>query len=220
LSGIKIYSFWNKLLNYLRTSPIYGQNYTRYQLNRNILRKFLRRYYLLTIAAQVKGKAVDFGCGVGELISYLPEGSIGLEINRSTVEYCKQIGLQVVFYDHQQDRYAFKDIAPNEYQTFIMNHVLEHIEDADMVLKQILISCQHLGIERIILVLPARKGFLFDATHKTFVTLEYLENKGLHDYAGFRITGQWYFPFNKKWIGNYFTYHELRIVYDQKKTGR
>ena len=53
-----------------------------YQLDRSPLRKLLRRPYLRAAAGFVEGAAVDLGCGVGELLSRLPAGSMGLGSTR------------------------------------------------------------------------------------------------------------------------------------------
>ena len=64
----------------------YGSEYTEYQSNRSRIRKLARTPWLRAAEAYVEGPAVDLGCGVGELLARLPAGSMGLEINRSTIE--------------------------------------------------------------------------------------------------------------------------------------
>ncbi len=62
----------------------YDSNYTHYQLKRSYLRKIIRKIYLQEIVKKNIGKAIDFGCGVGELLEKLPEGSLGFDINSYT----------------------------------------------------------------------------------------------------------------------------------------
>jgi hypothetical protein len=55
-----------------------------------------------------------------------------------------------------------------------MNHVLEHIEHADLVIARIFESCYRLGISRIIFTVSGFKGFKSDPTHRTFIDVRYL----------------------------------------------
>ena len=84
----------------------YSINYTLSQVNRSFLRRAVRRFYLNNIKNLVIGKAIDFGCGAGELLKLLPEGSIGLEVNNYIVSYLKNKGLNVKYYDIN-DNYSF-----------------------------------------------------------------------------------------------------------------
>ncbi|MCU0822965.1 MAG: hypothetical protein MUC95_10940, partial [Spirochaetes bacterium] len=61
---------------------MYGKEYKSYLLKeRGTLRKIIRRIYLNHIVKYVKDKAIDFGCGAGELLSELAPGSTGFDIN-------------------------------------------------------------------------------------------------------------------------------------------
>ncbi|HEY0708378.1 MAG TPA: methionine biosynthesis protein MetW, partial [Polyangia bacterium] len=84
----------------------YDQRYTAYQSDRSFARKWVRGFYLRSAAALLKGPTIDFGCGVGELLTRLPKGSVGLEINPATVEHCRGRGLDVVLYDADGDDWA------------------------------------------------------------------------------------------------------------------
>lgn len=194
----------------------YDIRYTEYQLRRGLFRKLIRRLYLKNILKYVKGRAIDFGCGIGELLSLLPEGSIGLEINKASVEYCLKRGMNVSLYEMDLDHYTFKNIKPNYYQSFIMNHVLEHIDNPANVFAKILTACNRLGIERVILVVPGEKGYKFDRTHRTFIDVDFLRSHGLLDKEGYLLKEHRYFPINKKWPGKIFTHHELVVIYGRK----
>ena len=64
----------------------YGQHYTEYQLKkRSLFRHLTRKLYLSASLRMIQGRTIDFGCGVGELLQKLPVGSIGLEINKTTI---------------------------------------------------------------------------------------------------------------------------------------
>jgi hypothetical protein len=70
-------------------STEFDDRYTRYQSDRSALRKFVRKLYLKRAASQLRGRTLDFGCGVGELLAWLPPGSRGVEYNRATVDHCR-----------------------------------------------------------------------------------------------------------------------------------
>ncbi len=195
----------------------YSQDYTDYQLKRSRIRKRIRQLYFRHTLKYVNGKTIDFGCGIGELLARLPEGSIGLEVNETSVEYCKRIGLDARLYQPELDGYEFKGHENSGFKTFIMAHVLEHIENAHDVFRTILQFCNRLGIERVIIVVPGIKGFYFDKTHRTFIDYQFFEKNGLNPVHGYSITKKEYFPLNFSWIGRFFIYHELIIVYDRTR---
>ena len=195
----------------------YGKEYTEYQVNRSPIRKMIRKIYLNSIVKKVEGRAIDFGCGIGELLERLPNGSIGFDINPHTVEYCKNKGLKVLLYQYESDHYDFKEIEKGEFQTFILSHVLEHIPNPVEVLKKIISSCRLKSINKIIIVVPGKKGFKFDNTHQHFISKDFFVKNNLLDFDGYSITLMKYFPINLRWIEDVFTYHELQIVFSLKK---
>lgn len=190
----------------------YNESYTAYQINRNFIRKLIRRIYLKNIVRHVKGKAIDFGCGSGELLRLLPPGSIGLDINEASVRYCTQKGLKAFLYSPFTDNYEFAFIQPFSFQTFILSHVIEHLEHPFEILKKIFSSCKRLHIEKIIIVVPGIRGFKHDPTHKTFIDIDFLNL--FNKMEGFQITYMKYFPLNFKWAGKFLTHNELVTVFN------
>lgn len=190
-------------------------DYTRYQLNRGWLRKFVRRLYLNNFLKYIQGKTIDFGCGVGELLKLLPRGSIGYEINEATVNYCNSIGLPVRIYKPEIDTYRFKEIHNNEFNTLIMSHVLEHCDNADTVVGSIVHACAQLNIKRIIIAVPGPKGYSSDRTHKSYIDeaffAENIEKMGIYT-----IVKTMRFPFNCAWVGKIFPHNELIVICDKK----
>lgn len=55
----------------------FDERYTSYQTDRAPLRKLVRKIYLRSAQSLLRGPTLDFGCGVGELLGRLPEGSRG-----------------------------------------------------------------------------------------------------------------------------------------------
>jgi len=197
------------------TVTLYDKDYVEYQAKRSWLRKFIRRFYLKQILRYVEGKAIDFGCGIGELLARLPSDSIGFEINEAAVRYCKKRGLQARHYEPETDNYQFKECESENYETFTMCHVLEHLRNPDSVFRLILQSCNRLGIRKIIIVVPGLRGFKVDKTHRTFIDEDYLTKHNLWHVEGYHLAEKKYFPLNFASLGKYFTYHELIVIYER-----
>ncbi len=194
----------------------YDGAYTEYQLRkRTWLRQHVRNIYLKATLKLLKGKTIDFGCGTGELLYKLPSGSIGIEINQTTVQYCQGKGLNVYLYNQRSDNYQLSDLAPtNRYESLLLSHIVEHLEHPEEVLRLLFKTARRLDIKRVVLIVPGKKGFKLDPSHRTFIDFSFLKQHELFMTEGFRIVNQRYFPINLKFIENFFTYHELQIVYD------
>lgn len=194
----------------------YDRSYTEYQLKkRSWLRQWVRKIYLKATLRLLKGRTIDFGCGPGELLRKLPPGSIGLDINQTTVEYCRREGLNVHLYDPQRDKYSLSDYTPGKYDSLLLSHVLEHLDSPDLVLHSLLQAARRLGIRRVVIIVPGKKGFAFDSTHRTYIDRSFFKNHKLTEVEGFRIVEQRYFPMNVHVIENVFSYLEFQIVYDK-----
>lgn len=194
----------------------FGVDYATEQLrrSRHPLRKSIKFFYLKNILRDVIDETIDFGCGAGQLLACLPAGSVGLEVNSHLVDALRKTGLNAQRYDPEDD-FLFQDFIYGHYKTFVMAHVLEHFEDADKVLQKILRSCSRIGIERAIIVVPGFKGFQSDKTHKTFVNRRYLTEHGLLNCEGYAIRDASYFPIDIESVGDYFIFHEFKLVYDR-----
>jgi len=194
----------------------YGSIYAARQLARshNPLRKLVKGFYLRNLVRDVIGPTIDFGCGAGQLLKRLPTGSIGLETNNHLVSALSNQGQNVHIYDPEYDQLCFKNLQEGHFDTLVMSHVLEHFDNAGDGLKRILDSCNRLAIKRVIIVVPGRKGYSFDDTHRTFVDRVYIEESELTLYGGYAVSSFAYFPLNISKIGNHFSFHELKIIYD------
>jgi hypothetical protein len=195
---------------------IYSQDYFNYLHNRSTFRKKVRSFYLNDIKKYCIGKTIDFGCGVGELLKILPENSIGFEINKVVVDYCRKNGLNVKLYVPGEDNYEFKMIKPGQYETFTMNHVLEHLDRSSEVIGKIFESCNRIGIKRIVFTVPGHKGYKSDTTHQTFINIDYLIKNGVPGNQYYQLTVNKYFPVNSEAFSRYFTHNELRLVFDKR----
>ena len=97
------------------------------------------------------------------------------------------------------------------------NYCLVLFQNPDKVFRQMLSSCSRLGIKRIILVVPGKKGFAYDKTHRTFIDKRYLQQNKLQNIVGYTITLMKHYPFNAAWAGKDFTHNELLVVYDKNE---
>lgn len=194
----------------------YGSDYAEQQLSRSRhpLRKLIKGFYLRNLLEDVIGPTIDFGCGAGQILELLPEGSIGFEANSHLVSALDKQGLDARLYNPETDQLTFMDVPTGHFDTFVMSHVLEHFDNAEQGLKKILDSCKRLGIKRVIIVVPGKKGYYYDNTHRTFVNRSYIEEFGLTQYNGFVARKMAYFPVNLAKLGDYFTFHEFKIVFD------
>lgn len=189
-------------------------DYTRYQLQRSFLRKFVRRAYLRSAVRKLVGPTLDFGCGVGELLARLPIGSRGVEYNRDTVAYCQRIGLPVDFYDGVADDWSLGGVAqPGQFQSMVMSHVLEHLDDPATILSKLLQACDDKGIQRVLVIVPGAAGFRTDPTHTVCVDYGLLASEQVVLPAQWQRSLPIYFPINFQRLGNVLTHHELQVVF-------
>jgi SAM-dependent methyltransferase len=193
---------------------IYDQCYTNYQTKkRSKIRQWIRDIYLNASLRLSEGLAIDFGCGPGELLQKLPPGSVGLDINPNTVEYCLKKGLNVQLYDPEKDKFNLNTFTIGKYNTLILCHVLEHIAYPEKIFRLLLKSAQRLRIKKIIVIVPGKKGFHSDKTHITYIDYDFFQNHNLLEIEGYKIITQCHFPVNIKFFGHFFTHFELHLVY-------
>jgi len=195
----------------------YGEDYTRYQLERSGFRKAVRRIYLQSAASQLKGPTVDLGCGVGELLFRLPDGSIGLDINPASVAHCHRRGLEAHVYDGESDAWSLGPLhGRTDLQSLVVSHVLEHLDEPMDKLTRLLEACSRLGIQRVLVIVPGRRGFASDATHRTFIDAAMLSAPSVTGTTGFSLTSTRHFPINIAQVSRFFTHLELQAVFDRR----
>jgi len=183
--------------------------------SRHPLRRSIKRFYLDNVLQDVQGPTIDLGCGAGQLLARLPVGSLGVEVNPVLVEHLRSAGMNVLGYDAANDGFALTGFREDYYKTLVISHVLEHFEDTASVIRALWRSCARLGIEKIVAIVPGAKGYASDATHKTFVDVSFIEAQGLRRVEGFELVKWRYFPINRAVVGDYFTFHELKLVYSR-----
>jgi hypothetical protein len=192
----------------------FDQRYTAYQANRSAVRRVVRRLYLRSAELQLSGPTLDFGCGVGELLARLPAGSMGLEYNQATVEYCLSKGLDVSRYDGFADEWGLSGIAAGRrFESMVISHVLEHLGEPMTILSKLMVAARRLGVVRVLAIVPGRAGYRLDATHRTIVDSAMLTDNQAVRAAGFTLERQRYFPGNLRFLGDWFPHHELQALF-------
>ena len=204
------------------SSTEFGHEYAAAQLARreNRLRRFVKSFYVARVLRHAQGRTVDVGCGAGPILERLPAGSVGIEVNPVLVSELRARGLDVRTATPDGSRIDLSAVASERFQTLVLSHVLEHFEAAHQVLRRLLADAAALGVQNVIIIVPGWAGYESDATHKTFVTMEYLRRSGVLACEGFRLREHSYFPGNAEWIGRHFVYHELMLVYGREVAAR
>jgi len=195
----------------------FGQEYATEQLrrSRHPLRRLLKGFYLRHLLSNVHGPCIDFGCGAGQLLARLPPGSVGLEVNPHLLHALRAAGMQVR--EARADIHDFKltGFPRDTYRTLVIAHVLEHLPDPAAALRILLAACRKLGVGRVIVVVPGAKGYAADRTHKTLIDRAWLEAQVPVQDEGFVRRPPTYFPGRWEWIGRYFVFHEMHVVFDR-----
>lgn len=193
----------------------FGKDYAANQIarQRNPFRKLIKSFYVSRVVRYVDGPAIDLGCGAGQILERLPQGSLGIEVNPYLVKYLAGRGFRVLPAVAAKSGFDLSQIEKNEFKSLVLSHVLEHFDNAHHVLQALLRDCGNLGIETVIIVVPGANGYRSDATHKTFVDMNYLRKNSMIVCEGFKLAEHSYFPLNIRFIGELFIYHELMLIY-------
>ncbi len=181
--------------------------------SRDPLRRFVKGFYLRNLLKDLHGPTIDFGCGAGQLLKRLPAGSVGLEVNLHLIEVLRAQGLAV--HRARADLHDFEllPFAAGTFDSLVIAHVLEHIPAAAETLRTLLAACCRIGITTVTVVVPGAKGFTCDHTHKTFIDRAWVQDHIPAQAEGFTRSQPRYFPGPWAWVGRYFTFHEMKIVF-------
>jgi hypothetical protein len=196
---------------------MFDQTYAHEQLarRRNPVRAMVRRFYLANLLRHLQGPTIDIGCGAGQLLECLPEGSVGTEVNPFLVEALRERGLTVFRSSPNASSLLSEEVKQVACQRGIrcacLSHVLEHFGDAEQRLKTLVADCEELDIDTIVIVVPGFKGYQSDPTHRTFITLNWLRLRSSEYLWPYRVARSSYFPLNSRLAGDFFIYNELVV---------
>lgn len=194
----------------------FGYAYASAQLHRsqNPLRRFVKGFYLRSLLGHVSGPTIDYGCGAGQLLRLLPEGSLGLEINPHLVEALRVAGLNVRLWQPVLEAFDLRGLDDRGYRTLVLSHVLEHLPDPTAALTRLLTACRRIGVNRVVVVVPGQKGYESDTTHRTFVDSKFIEKNGWGKIAGFRLAHRRFFPLPWERGGDVYIYNEMQLLFE------
>jgi SAM-dependent methyltransferase len=143
-------------------------SYHQYLLKKSWKGDLYRKYMLYpAIRDNLKGKALDVGCGIGNFLAFRPN-TVGIDINHYNVKYCHQRGFKEA-YLVGEDTWPFLE---ESFDSAILDNVLEHLSDPLPLLSQISRVLKKKGI--LVIGVPAPAGFAYDSDHKVFYTEEKL----------------------------------------------
>jgi SAM-dependent methyltransferase len=201
----------------------FGQAYAQAQLRvrAHPLRRRVRGFYLRRLVrlacppGTAPGPCIDYGCGAGALLALLPPGSLGLELNPHLIQALRQEGLQVLPVHGQAEDFDLLAVPTDRaYTALVISHVLEHLGDPAAALQRLLAAAHRLGLQRLVIVVPGAAGFASDATHRCFIDGDHVaQHFPTHAHGFVRRPPAW-FPGPWAWIGRWFVYHEMSVVYE------
>ena len=135
--------------------------YVRYLSKRSKRGLIYRNNFLYRkISNRLNGRCLDFGCGIGDMLAYR-SNTIGVDINKENVGYCKSIGLEC--YQIEDGTAPFDD---ESFDSILLDNVLEHVVDPKSVIREAYRLCKFGGT--FVIGVPGIKGFQADPDHKIF----------------------------------------------------
>lgn len=182
--------------------------------SRHPFRWFIKGFYLRNMLRYLAGPTIDFGCGAGQLLARLPTGSVGIEVNPVLVQRLVGHGFQVFPAQGDDHDFELADLPAGRFESLVIAHVLEHLDDPARALVALLRACVRLGVTRVLVVLPGHKGFRSDTTHRTFIDRAWLAAHPLPPNLGFVMSTVSDFP-GPRWLRPWFTFQELLVTFDR-----
>lgn len=150
-----------------------------------------RKIYLYPrLCRYLKGRALDIGCGIGDMLDFRAN-TIGVDINPNLVDWCRKRNLDARLING----YSLP-FGNHEFQSVIMDNVLEHILNPEKLLSEIYRVISHNG--NFIIGVPGALGFNYDKDHKIYYKEELLVNTLSN--AGFSKKLIFYMPFYSDWL--------------------
>jgi SAM-dependent methyltransferase len=163
--------------------------------------KYLQWFFYPKILRQFNSfNIIDLGCGTGEFLKFLKlnkRAFLGIDNNPFLVEKCVKLGYEVIL----DDLTKLENIKlPIE--NALCDNVLEHLDliQINYFFSAIKIKMAKKGT--LIIIVPDKKGFQHDPTHKTFVNIQIIEE--MCTKYNVQLQKSFAHPINIKSVGNFF----------------
>ena len=169
----------------------------------------VQKPYMRSIRNLKLGKSLDVGCGIGRVLEWLPEGSVGVDHNSTSIDLCKRKGLLAYESTDFDKAVRRKEIEFGTFDSIVMTHLLEHltIEGQRIILGKYIPFLKQDG--RIFIATPQELGFSSDLTHITFTDFD--DARELIEASGLTLVSQQSFPFPRI-FGRFFKYNEFHTL--------
>jgi SAM-dependent methyltransferase len=152
------------------------------------------------------GFVLDVGCGIGRNLTHLKGNGVGVDLDPSSVQACRERGLTAfTAEDFSKSPFA----VAGRFDALLCAHVLEHMvrQDAVNLLKANLPYVKKAG--KLVLITPQEAGFASDHTHVSFCGTD--ELRGIAQEAGIEPMRTYSFPLPRA-AGRFFKYNEFVFV--------
>lgn len=146
------------------------------------------------------GAIIDLGCGTGEFLKfadYKKRSITGIDNNPFLVQKCLDLG-----FDVRVDSVTKLETIERKISNALCDNVLEHleIEEIDTFFSEISSKLDETGT--LVIIVPDKKGFKHDPTHKTFVNKEIISS--FCEKYFLKLSKVFYHPINLKFVGSFF----------------
>jgi 2-polyprenyl-3-methyl-5-hydroxy-6-metoxy-1,4-benzoquinol methylase len=158
--------------------------------------------YRMRLRRTHPGRTLEVGCGIGRNLRVLDD-AVGVDHNADSVAVARARGLRAWT---TAEWPQCEDAKLNSYDTLLLAHVLEHLEEnaAVEVVKTYVDFLMPTG--QLVFVCPQERGYASDATHVRFLDDDALT--ALATQLGFGQVHTSSFPFPRL-AGKLFTYNEF-----------
>lgn len=180
---------------------LYGKEFARWKQIFDVQAPYrwnIKRHHL--------GRTLDIGCGIGRNLKSLPEGSVGVDHNESSVSLARQRGLKALTTEEWSSSTLRR---VNGYDSLLVAHVIEHMswDEAVEVMGGYLPYLKPGG--RVLFICPQERGYASDSTHVRWTSGQDLMT--LAKQLGLEARTWSSFPFPRV-AGRFFTYNEFNVV--------
>ncbi|MFH0929172.1 MAG: class I SAM-dependent methyltransferase [Candidatus Aenigmatarchaeota archaeon] len=175
--------------------------YFSYLAKRSRLSFVLRKFMYRSIVKEFRGKTLDVGCGLGEILE-MYKNVYGIDSNPMVVDYCKSRKLKCFL--GNASKIPFK---AGTFRTVFASHLIEHLKRPVDAIREFRRILKKKGL--LIIIVPNRKGYERDKTHVKYWDKERLTN--LLEDSGFKVTEVSYFPLSPKFLRDRITINEMRL---------